>query len=88
MCKTEESLRRLKNRNTHVMETSLEDLESDKMSDEMKIREQIKLDVCYFVDKVIQIFKCCNYNYILILQTYPLAMTESKKRLDELKQQT
>lgn len=53
MCKTEESLKRLKSRNTPVMETSLEDLESDKMSDEMKIREQIKLDVCYFVDKVI-----------------------------------
>ncbi|XP_044257467.1 conserved oligomeric Golgi complex subunit 2 [Tribolium madens] len=49
VCKTEESLRRLKNRNTQVSEAVSE---ADKMSDEMKIREQIKLDVCYFVDKL------------------------------------
>ncbi|RZB38819.1 conserved oligomeric Golgi complex subunit 2, partial [Asbolus verrucosus] len=46
VCKTEESLRRLKNRNTQFSEAVPEDAEaSDTMSDEMKIREQIKLDL-------------------------------------------
>ncbi|KAJ3639766.1 hypothetical protein Zmor_003106 [Zophobas morio] len=52
VCKTEESLRRLKNRNTQISETVSDAEGSDTMSDEMKIREQIKLDVCYFVDKL------------------------------------
>jgi hypothetical protein len=72
VCKTEESLRRLKNRNTQFSETVSEDVESsDKVSDEMKIREQIKLDVCYFIDKL-----------------YPLAMDNARKSMDELKNQT
>lgn len=61
VCKTEESLRRLKNRNTQFSETVSEDVESsDKVSDEMKIREQIKLDVCYFIDKVVYMIECGN----------------------------
>ena len=56
VCKTEESLRRLKNRNTQISETVSDAEGSDTMSDEMKIREQIKLDVCYFVDKVFRLF--------------------------------
>lgn len=50
VCKTEESLRRLKNK-THFEAAS--DLDSsDTMSDEMKIREQIRLDVTYFIESV------------------------------------
>lgn len=51
VCKTENSLRRLKNRNLNITEESA--TSSDTISDEMKIREQIKLDVNYFYDKVI-----------------------------------
>lgn len=54
VCKTEESLRRLKNRNVAVSEESAH--QSDTGSDEMKIREQIKLDVAYFLQKVINTF--------------------------------
>lgn len=50
VCKTEESLRRLKNRNVAVSEESAH--QSDTGSDEMKIREQIKLDVAYFLQKL------------------------------------
>lgn len=54
VCKTEESLRRLKNRNVAVSEEIAH--QSDTGSDEMKIREQIKLDVAYFLQKVINTF--------------------------------
>lgn len=47
VCKVEESLRRLKHRN---MTSSVE--EGNVHSDESKIKQQIKLDVGYFVDKV------------------------------------
>lgn len=50
VCKTEESLRRLKNRNQPVMEDS--GSASGDTSDERKIREQIKLDTRYFVTTV------------------------------------
>lgn len=50
VCKTENSLRRLKNRNVPSSEESTSS--SDTISDEMKIREQIKFDVNYFYDKV------------------------------------
>ncbi|XP_044765153.1 conserved oligomeric Golgi complex subunit 2 [Coccinella septempunctata] len=46
--KTEESLRRLKSRNI----VSLEETSSETMTDEMKIREQIKLDINYFILKL------------------------------------
>ncbi|KAG5899714.1 hypothetical protein JTB14_030105 [Gonioctena quinquepunctata] len=50
VCKTEESLRRLKNRTVNVGDDSAP--HTDTVSDEMKIREQIKLDVAYFLDKL------------------------------------
>lgn len=50
VCKTEESLRRLKNRNQTVSEDNQGS--SDTISDEKKIREQIKLDIDYFVTTV------------------------------------
>lgn len=50
VCKTEESLRRLKSRNVNASDDTSSQL--DTMSDEMKIRLQIKLDVGYFFDKV------------------------------------
>ncbi|CAG9855369.1 unnamed protein product [Phyllotreta striolata] len=50
VCKTEESLRRLKSRNVASSEDSSH--HSDTGSDEMKIREQIKLDVAYFLQKL------------------------------------
>ncbi|KAJ8934877.1 hypothetical protein NQ314_013153 [Rhamnusium bicolor] len=53
VCKTEESLRRLKSRNINSSEES--STQSDTMSDEMKIREQIKYDVAYFLDKLYSI---------------------------------
>lgn len=56
VCKTEESLRRLKSR---TLNTSGEDSShgsKDTMSDETKIREQIKYDVGYFSDKVCYIY--------------------------------
>lgn len=51
VCKTEESLRRLKSR---TLNTSGDDSHgpSDVISDETKIREQIKYDVGYFYDKL------------------------------------
>ncbi|XP_057672437.1 conserved oligomeric Golgi complex subunit 2 [Diorhabda carinulata] len=49
VCKTEESLRRLKSRNVTTEEISPQ---LDSGSDEMKIREQIKLDVAYFLHKL------------------------------------
>lgn len=54
VCKTEESLRRLKSRNVTTEETSPQ---LDSGSDERKIREQIKLDVAYFLHKVISCFR-------------------------------
>ncbi|CAG9816969.1 unnamed protein product [Phaedon cochleariae] len=48
VCKTEESLRRLKNRTSNAGDESTPQTDSD----EMKIREQIKLDVAYFLDKL------------------------------------
>lgn len=50
VCKTEESLRRLKNRNQTANEAGQES--ADTASDEKKIREQIKLDINYFVTTV------------------------------------
>lgn len=50
VCKTEESLRRLKSRNINPSEETSPQTET--MSDEMKIREQIKYDVAYFFEKV------------------------------------
>lgn len=52
MCKTEESLRRLKNRNQAINEDSGGQGGTDTISDEKKIREQIKLDINYFVATV------------------------------------
>lgn len=53
VCKTEESLRRLKNRNQTVNEdTGGQQGSGDTISDEKKIREQIKLDINYFVATV------------------------------------
>ncbi|XP_056646986.1 conserved oligomeric Golgi complex subunit 2 isoform X3 [Diorhabda sublineata] len=49
VCKTEESLRRLKSRNVTTEEISPQ---LDSGSDEKKIREQIKLDVAYFLNKL------------------------------------
>lgn len=51
VCKTEESLRRLKNRNYGVNEESnaSQSNSSSVVTDEMKIREQIRLDVNYFI---------------------------------------
>ncbi|XP_050314006.1 conserved oligomeric Golgi complex subunit 2 [Anthonomus grandis grandis] len=51
VCKTEESLRRLKSR---TLNTSSDDLVSptETITDEAKIREQIKYDVGYFCDKL------------------------------------
>lgn len=46
VCKTEESLRRLKNRNQPTNDELSQS--GDTVSDENKIREQIKLDVAYF----------------------------------------
>lgn len=54
VCKTESSLRRLKNRNVSATEDT--SAQTDTISDEMKIREQIKLDVNYFCEKVMYIF--------------------------------
>ncbi|XP_060537308.1 conserved oligomeric Golgi complex subunit 2 [Cylas formicarius] len=51
VCKTEESLRRLKSRTSAPMEDPVHG-SSDTMSDESKIREQIKYDVGYFLDKL------------------------------------
>ncbi|XP_050519326.1 conserved oligomeric Golgi complex subunit 2 [Diabrotica virgifera virgifera] len=50
VCKTEESLRRLKSRNVNISEEISP--QSDSGSDEIKIREQIKLDVAYFLEKL------------------------------------
>lgn len=52
VCKTEESLRRLKNRNQAINEDSGGQGSGDTISDEKKIREQIKLDINYFVATV------------------------------------
>ncbi|CAH0562641.1 unnamed protein product [Brassicogethes aeneus] len=49
VCKTEESLRRLKSRNINASDDSGS---TDSTSDEMKIRQQIRLDVGYFIDKL------------------------------------
>lgn len=51
VCKTEESLRRLKSRNLSSLDES--NPQSDTVTDEAKIREQINLDVNYFVEQVI-----------------------------------
>lgn len=51
VCKTEESLRRLKNRNQPISEDAAQG-SGDTISDEKKIREQIKLDINYFVTTV------------------------------------
>lgn len=61
VCKTENSLRRLKNRNVPASEESTSS--SDTISDEMKIREQIKFDVNYFYDKVGNIFTVYFYKH-------------------------
>ncbi|KAK9889171.1 hypothetical protein WA026_004452 [Henosepilachna vigintioctopunctata] len=52
VCKTEESLRRLKNRNLSINDESSVNNSTETMSDEMKIREQIKLDIKYFITKL------------------------------------
>lgn len=52
VCKTEESLRRLKNRNLTNNDDSLAQTNGDATSDEAKIREQIKLDVGHFIREV------------------------------------
>lgn len=51
VCKTEESLRRLKNRNQPISE-DVGQGSTDTISDEKKIRAQIKLDIDYFVKSV------------------------------------
>ncbi|XP_066259923.1 conserved oligomeric Golgi complex subunit 2 isoform X2 [Euwallacea similis] len=53
VCKTEESLRRLKNRTLNLSGESLSSDSNNTMSDETKIKEQIKFDVCYFCEKLI-----------------------------------
>ncbi|GJQ68074.1 hypothetical protein Trydic_g10688 [Trypoxylus dichotomus] len=50
VCRTEESLRRLKSRNVSSTDDSSSNPKGDLSSDEAKIREQIKLDVKYFVN--------------------------------------
>lgn len=63
MCKTEESLRRLKNRNQTISEDAAGQGGSDTISDEKKIREQIKLDIKYFVTTVSnKKFRCTVFN--------------------------
>lgn len=54
--KIEESLRRLKYRNMNVND-DLSISNADVNTDESKIREQIKLDVLYFVQSVL-LFSC------------------------------
>lgn len=56
VCKIEESLRRLKSKNVNPNEEASP--QTDTMSDEMKIREQIKYDVAYFLEKVFDLI--CN----------------------------
>ncbi|XP_066152987.1 conserved oligomeric Golgi complex subunit 2 isoform X2 [Euwallacea fornicatus] len=53
VCKTEESLRRLKNRTLNLSGDSLSSESNNTMSDETKIKEQIKFDVCYFCEKLV-----------------------------------
>lgn len=68
VCKTEESLRRLKSRNVSTMDDP--SAKSDLTSDEAKIREQIKLDVKYFVTHVSNNKKKFNiFRLILIFLT-------------------
>lgn len=50
VCKTEESLRRLKNRNLNVTDEA--QVSGDSTTDEVKIREQIRLDGEYFSNQV------------------------------------
>ncbi|KAB0801273.1 hypothetical protein PPYR_05627 [Photinus pyralis] len=52
VCKTEESLRRLKNRSLNFVDESAGQTSGDATSDEAKIREQIKIDVGYFVNEL------------------------------------
>ncbi|KAF5295318.1 hypothetical protein FQA39_LY13183 [Lamprigera yunnana] len=52
VCKTEESLRRLKNRNSNANDESFLQGSGDTTTDEAKIREQIKKDVGYFVTEL------------------------------------
>ncbi|CAG9759632.1 unnamed protein product [Ceutorhynchus assimilis] len=52
VCKTEESLRRLKSRTINTSSDDSSHGTPDTMSDETKIREQIKFDVGYFCDKL------------------------------------
>lgn len=60
VCKTEESLRRLKNRNQPASE-DVGQGSGDTISDEKKIRGQIKLDINYFTATVSNSF--CNNNH-------------------------
>lgn len=66
VCKTEESLRRLKSRNVNPSEETCP--QSDTMSDEMKIREQIKYDVSYFLEKVCNLIS--QLNKFILLSVY------------------
>lgn len=65
VCKTEESLRRLKNRNQPVSE-DVGQGSGDTISDEKKIREQIKLDISYFVTTV-RMAVCANIKELQIM---------------------
>ncbi|KAH1023656.1 hypothetical protein HUJ04_012820 [Dendroctonus ponderosae] len=52
VCKTEESLRRLKNRTLNSSEEDSTQASPNTVSDEAKIREQIRYDVEYFCEKL------------------------------------
>ncbi|KAF5300356.1 hypothetical protein FQR65_LT00976 [Abscondita terminalis] len=52
VCKTEESLRRLKSRNLNLNDDNVGQGNGDAITDEAKIREQIKKDVKYFVTEL------------------------------------
>ncbi|XP_030755939.1 conserved oligomeric Golgi complex subunit 2 [Sitophilus oryzae] len=71
VCKTEESLRRLKSR--ALNKTSNDEMaqhQTDTITDETKIREQIKYDVGYFCDKF-----------------YPLAIPSTRQAMETLKRE-
>ncbi|KAF2897808.1 hypothetical protein ILUMI_08364 [Ignelater luminosus] len=65
--KTEESLRKLKNRNVTSNDDLVTQAVGDFKSDEAKIREQIKLDVEYFVQKLQQYATCTGKESLALL---------------------
>ncbi|KAK4872144.1 hypothetical protein RN001_016268 [Aquatica leii] len=66
VCKTEESLRRLKNRNLNINDESTGQGNGDAITDEAKIREQIKKDVRCFVTEL-KPFSLSNSNAVFQL---------------------